>query len=72
MFWSPSVTTGTCPWRVTQGRAWPNLSPGRNSHRMATSPVRPSTRRASSVHGSRPAEPTFRQSVTRTVPARVT
>ena len=48
----PSVTTGVCPWTVTQGRAWPNRCPGRNSHRMATSPDTPSTRRVSSVHGS--------------------
>ena len=46
------------------GHPGPGLAepvPGRNSRRMATSPDTPSTRRVSSVHGSRPAEPTFRR-----------
>ena len=52
----------------THGDAAPRRVPGATSHRISTAPRTPSMRRASSDHGSRPATPVTRASVTFTRP----
>lgn len=60
----------TAPLTVscTHGEAVPSAVPGFTTARSRTWPSRPSTRRASSDHGSRPATPVFSESVTATRP----
>ncbi len=66
---SPSTrSTAPCTVSCTHGAAVPKHVPGRTAARIATVPDRPSTRRASSDHGSRPATPVLSASVTRTLP----
>lgn len=55
----------------TQGEAVLRQVPGATTPRRRTVPVTPSTLRASSAHGRRPAEPVLSESVTRTTPASV-
>ncbi len=66
--WSPTRSTGRPRSTVAQGLAVPKRSPGATSQRMGTDPERPSTRKASSLQGRRPAEPTLSAAVTRTTP----
>ena len=73
---TPSITPSTritapCTVCSTQGAAVPSIVPGATDQRNATAPFSPSTRRASSAQGSRPATPVTRASVTRTRPAAV-
>lgn len=77
--WTPWVTTATWRWPITttgtpsvtvvHGRLISIPLPGASSQESSTVPSIPSTRRASSVHGSGPARPMFSDSVTRTVPS---
>ena len=68
-----SVTSWTrrtvpCTVSCAQGDAEFRQVPGAIANRIGTRPATPSTRRASSVHGSRPAPPRLSASTTRTVP----
>jgi hypothetical protein len=56
---------------VADGDDVPRAVPGATRHPISTDPDSPSTRRASSTHGSRPAAPVLKESVTRTWPRSV-
>ncbi len=63
-----SRRTAPCTVSWIHGDAVPKQVPGRTAARSCTVPDRPSMRRASSDHGSRPATPVLSASVTRTLP----